>query len=138
MSGLDRSTTAFQELIGSIRQHWANQLYPALNQSYQEAAQGQTIEDSEAAGRQVQDLPLYHWFCFIERHYQRMKYSDPRWGLAVALSSRPEWVNAQLHPEQDSRWLKLDPALASGTFVTTVTDVVGFFAFLGLATLVLL
>lgn len=33
---------------------------------------------------------------------------------------------------------KLDPALASGTFVMTVTDVVGFFAFLGLATLVLL
>jgi len=31
-----------------------------------------------------------------------------------------------------------DPALASGTFVTTVTDVVGFFSFLGLATLVLL
>ncbi|MBE0412513.1 magnesium transporter [Yoonia sp.] len=27
----------------------------------------------------------------------------------------------------------IDPALASGTFVTTVTDVVGFFAFLGLA-----
>ena len=31
-----------------------------------------------------------------------------------------------------------DPALASGTFVTTVTDVVGFLAFLGLAALVLL
>lgn len=31
-----------------------------------------------------------------------------------------------------------DPALASGTFVTTVTDIVGFFAFLGLATVVLL
>lgn len=31
-----------------------------------------------------------------------------------------------------------DPALASGTFVTTVTDVIGFFAFLGLATWVLL
>ncbi|TJZ93055.1 magnesium transporter [Paracoccus gahaiensis] len=30
-----------------------------------------------------------------------------------------------------------DPALASGTFVTTVTDVVGFFAFLGLASSVL-
>ena len=29
--------------------------------------------------------------------------------------------------------LKIDPALASGAFVTTVTDVVGFFAFLGLA-----
>ena len=32
----------------------------------------------------------------------------------------------------------IDPALASGSFVTTVTDVVGFFAFLGLASLVLL
>jgi magnesium transporter len=34
--------------------------------------------------------------------------------------------------------LGIDPALASGTFVTTVTDVVGFFAFLGLATVILL
>ncbi|AXQ92568.1 magnesium transporter [Cereibacter azotoformans] len=33
--------------------------------------------------------------------------------------------------------LGLDPALASGTFVTTLTDVMGFFVFLGLATLVL-
>jgi magnesium transporter len=32
----------------------------------------------------------------------------------------------------------VDPALASGAFVTTVTDVVGFLAFLGLATTVLL
>ncbi|WP_412563903.1 magnesium transporter [Thalassobius sp. MITS945101] len=34
--------------------------------------------------------------------------------------------------------LNIDPALASGPFVTTVTDVVGFFAFLGLAAQVLL
>ncbi len=32
----------------------------------------------------------------------------------------------------------IDPALASGTVVTTVTDVVGFFAFLGLASVILL
>ena len=32
----------------------------------------------------------------------------------------------------------VDPALASGSFVTTVTDVVGFFSFLGLAAAVLL
>jgi magnesium transporter len=30
--------------------------------------------------------------------------------------------------------LKADPAVSSGVFVTTVTDVVGFFAFLGIAT----
>jgi magnesium transporter len=34
--------------------------------------------------------------------------------------------------------LKIDPALAGSVVLTTVTDVVGFFAFLGLATLVLL
>ena len=34
--------------------------------------------------------------------------------------------------------MNIDPALASGAFVTTVTDVVGFFAFLGLAVVVLL
>ncbi|MEC8291272.1 MAG: magnesium transporter, partial [Pseudomonadota bacterium] len=32
----------------------------------------------------------------------------------------------------------IDPAVASSVFVTTVTDVVGFFAFLGFATLFLL
>jgi magnesium transporter len=34
--------------------------------------------------------------------------------------------------------LEIDPAIASAVFVTTVTDVVGFFAFLGLAAIWLL
>lgn len=34
--------------------------------------------------------------------------------------------------------LGLDPALASGTFVTTMTDLMGFFAFLGLASWILI
>ena len=34
--------------------------------------------------------------------------------------------------------LKVDPAVASGVFVTTITDVVGFLAFLGLASIFLL
>ena len=32
----------------------------------------------------------------------------------------------------------VDPAVAAAVFVTTVTDIVGFFGFLGLAALVLL
>jgi len=36
------------------------------------------------------------------------------------------------------RWMGLDPALAGSVVLTTVTDIVGFFAFLGLATLLLL
>ncbi len=34
--------------------------------------------------------------------------------------------------------MSIDPAIASSVFVTTITDVIGFFAFLGLAALVLL
>ena len=34
--------------------------------------------------------------------------------------------------------MRIDPAIASSVFVTTVTDIVGFFAFLGIATAVLL
>jgi magnesium transporter len=34
--------------------------------------------------------------------------------------------------------LRIDPAVASTVFLTTVTDVVGFFAFLGLAALILI
>jgi magnesium transporter len=40
-------------------------------------------------------------------------------------------------PVMLERW-GVDPALASGAFVTTVTDIVGFFAFLGLAAVILL
>ena len=34
--------------------------------------------------------------------------------------------------------MRFDPALASGIFLTALTDSLGFFTFLGLATLVLL
>ena len=36
------------------------------------------------------------------------------------------------------RRMDIDPALAGGVVVTTITDVMGFFAFLGLASLVLM
>ena len=36
------------------------------------------------------------------------------------------------------KWLKIDPAIGSTVILTTVTDVVGFFSFLGLAKMILL
>ena len=49
MQTFDRATTAFQELIGTMRQQWANQLYPALHQQYHSQAAGRDITDSRAA-----------------------------------------------------------------------------------------
>ena len=68
-------------------------------------------------------------------------FADPLLGLVLGLAMIVNQVVAALGgvlvPLTLGR-LGLDPALASGTFVTTLTDVMGFLAFLGLATLVLL
>ncbi len=68
-------------------------------------------------------------------------FAMPELGLVIALAMVVNLVVAGLAgvlvPVALEK-LGVDPALASGTFVTTVTDVVGFFVFLGLASLVLL
>jgi magnesium transporter len=68
-------------------------------------------------------------------------FGTPMLGLVIAVAMVINLVVAGLAgiviPVVLER-LDIDPALASGAFVTTVTDVVGFFAFLGLATVLLL
>jgi magnesium transporter len=67
-------------------------------------------------------------------------FQDARLGLVLAIAMIGNLVVAgfagALVPIGLEK-LGVDPALASGTFVTTTTDVFGFFAFLGLATLML-
>jgi magnesium transporter len=55
-------------------------------------------------------------------------------GLAMVVNLLAGALGGILIPMVLER-VKADPAVASGTFVTTVTDVVGFFSFLGIATL---
>ncbi len=68
-------------------------------------------------------------------------FGDWRLGLVLGLAMVANQIVAALGgllvPLTLDRF-GLDPALASGTFVTTLTDVMGFFAFLGLATWMLL
>jgi magnesium transporter len=64
------------------------------------------------------------------------RYSNPELGVVIALAMVINMVVAGtfgvLVPLTLDR-LKADPAIASAVFVTTITDVVGFFAFLGIA-----
>jgi magnesium transporter len=53
-------------------------------------------------------------------------YGEPRLGVVLGLAMIVNQIVAAL-----------DPALASGTFVTTLTDVMGYLAFLGLATVLM-
>jgi magnesium transporter len=55
-------------------------------------------------------------------------------GLAIVCNLVAGALGGILIPMALDR-VRADPAVASGTFVTTVTDVVGFFSFLGIATL---
>ncbi len=66
---------------------------------------------------------------------------DPWMGLVLALAMITNQIVAAFGGVMVPLTLErfgLDPALASGTFVTTLTDVMGYLAFLGLATVVLL
>jgi magnesium transporter len=68
-------------------------------------------------------------------------FGEPMLGLVIAFAMVINMVVAGLAGTAIPVVLEkmgVDPALASGAFVTTVTDVVGFFAFLGLAAVVLL
>jgi magnesium transporter len=68
-------------------------------------------------------------------------FGSPMLGLVIALAMVVNLVVAGLAGTGIPVVLErfgIDPALASGAFVTTVTDVVGFFAFLGLAAVLLL
>ena len=68
-------------------------------------------------------------------------FSTPLLGVVIAVAMVVNLVIAGLAgviiPVVLDR-MDIDPALASGAFVTTVTDVVGFFAFLGLAAVLLI
>ncbi|SFV32810.1 magnesium transporter [Devosia crocina] len=65
-----------------------------------------------------------------------LRYSDPQLGIVIALAMITNMIVAGttgiLIPLTLNKF-KADPAIASAVFVTTITDVVGFFAFLGIA-----
>jgi magnesium transporter len=65
-----------------------------------------------------------------------IRYMSPSLGVVIGLAMIVNMIAAGtagiLVPLTLNR-LKIDPAIASSVFVTTVTDVIGFFAFLGLA-----
>ncbi|MEA1915615.1 MAG: magnesium transporter, partial [Campylobacterota bacterium] len=68
-------------------------------------------------------------------------FNIPLLGVVIALSMVINLLIAGLFGSIIPLWLQkknIDPAIGSTVLLTTVTDVVGFFSFLGLATLILL
>jgi magnesium transporter len=57
-------------------------------------------------------------------------------GAAMLLNTLAAALSGVLIPYR-LKWLRIDPELASSILLTTVTDIAGFFFFLGLAALVM-
>jgi magnesium transporter len=77
-------------------------------------------------------------FAVITGALASLWFSNPGLGFVIGLAMIVNLVAAALAGATIPvllDHLNIDPAVSSGTFVTTVTDVVGFFAFLGIATL---
>jgi magnesium transporter len=77
-------------------------------------------------------------FALITGALAALWFSNPALGIVIGLAMIVNLMAAALAGATIPvllDHLNIDPAVSSGTFVTTVTDVVGFFAFLGIATL---
>jgi magnesium transporter len=77
-------------------------------------------------------------FALITGAIAALWFANPGLGVVIGLAMVANLVAGALAGALIPMGLNrfgIDPAVSSGTFVTTVTDVVGFFAFLGIATL---
>lgn len=108
----DRRTTAFQGLIGEMRNYWAKDLYPAFAAHCRETLDEKTAEDPDAIEEALKHDPFYGYFAWMERHIQRMKYSHPEYGLKASLGRKREEIAVRLEPDSDlGVSLTLDPEM---------------------------
>jgi SAM-dependent methyltransferase len=108
-----RDANAFHEFIMDARTWWAVQLFPRLREEYEvrrelAAREGRQVRSAEDVALLFSKSTLYAYFCWLERHVQKSKYSSSRWGLVAQIAREPETAAARLNAEGP---LELDPTL---------------------------
>jgi ubiquinone/menaquinone biosynthesis C-methylase UbiE len=76
-----RSFAAGQAFLLSVKAHWTRVIYPAVRAEYQKSSE--------------LPKPLYQYYCWLERHLQRFKYSG-RYGLQPYHAQHRERLEASL------------------------------------------
>lgn len=108
----DRSAMAFQDFLLGAKLYWGSKIYRALYEEYQEkitrrAEEPATFKETE----EMMKGSLYSFFGWLERHIQRLKYSDPGYGIiAIANKQRDELLRV-LDEIQPSKYLRLNPSI---------------------------
>src|SRR6185503_14401281 len=77
-----RSFAAAQAFLLGCKKYWTRTIYPAVREEYQ-------------AGRKLEESVLYQYYCWLERHLQRFKYSG-RYGLQPYHAQQRQRLEAEL------------------------------------------
>jgi ubiquinone/menaquinone biosynthesis C-methylase UbiE len=77
----ERAFSAGQRFLLAAKGFWTTTLYTQMRKEYEAAAQGKDVSSVAAVAEVLEDLTIYRYFAWLERHLQRMKYAG-RYGLA--------------------------------------------------------
>jgi len=77
----EREFSAGQRFLLAAKGFWTTTLYPQMREEYEAITQGKPAKNVAAVAGVLEDLTIYQYFAWLERHLQRMKYSG-RYGLA--------------------------------------------------------
>ena len=101
----NREANAFHEFVMEARTWWAVELFPRLREEY-EVRKGLAEHEGRQV-RTVEDVALlfsrsttYAYFCWLERHVQKSKYSSSRWGLVAQLAREANRATGRLAAAQ--------------------------------------
>lgn len=100
-----REANAFQEFIMEARTWWATELFPRLREEYElrkrlAEQEGRQVRTAEDVAQLFERSTTYAYFCWLERHVQKSKYSSSRWGLVAQLAREPDRAAGRLAAAQ--------------------------------------
>ena len=103
----ERSFAAAQQFLLAAKTFWTTRMYPELRAEY-EACRDSEPQTPERVAHLLAESTLYHYFAWLERHLQKMKYSG-RYGLVNWHARDRAAIEAAL--EVSGAAAALDPAL---------------------------
>ncbi|MEO7775149.1 MAG: class I SAM-dependent methyltransferase [Steroidobacteraceae bacterium] len=117
----ERAFDAGQRFLLTSKVYWTTTLYPRLRDKYLEAAGGKEKQHTvEQVAAIVENMTLYRYFAWLERHLQRMKYSG-RYGIANYYEEHRDQLLSDLgSPSGNDERLDLRPDLEMPQYYKSV------------------
>src|SRR5258706_5174349 len=116
----ERAFNAGQRFLLASKMYWTTTLFPRLREEFVARTNGKPSRSVADVAAMVEDLTLYRYFAWLERHLQRMKYSG-RYGLAQYYQEHRETVLESLGAAgRDDTLLDLKPNLELPRYYTGI------------------